>query len=89
MGWNWQRPTIVPDKYTMTAAIVSPGDAVLTGNHLKIIDLPPMGWFFNASFTLMSVTKGALIAPGLREVPPSSYRRKRRFSRQANCLRKQ
>ena len=31
----------------MTAAIVSPGDSVLTGNHLKIINLPPHGMVFH------------------------------------------
>ena len=41
------------------------------------------------SFMLMSVTKGALIALGPTEVPPPSYRRKRRFPRQANFLRRQ
>jgi len=47
MGGHWQRPPIVPDKYAMTAAIVSPGDSVLTGNHLKIINLPTHGMVFH------------------------------------------
>ena len=31
----------------MTAAIVSPGDSVLAGNHLKITNLPPHGMVFH------------------------------------------
>ncbi len=32
----------------MTAAIVSPGDSVLAGNHLKITNLPPHGMVFHS-----------------------------------------
>ncbi|MBN6742787.1 hypothetical protein JKG47_20260 [Acidithiobacillus sp. MC6.1] len=55
MGRHGQGPPISLDKYAMTAAIVSPGDPMLTGNHLKIVNLPPHGVVFHSFPSQMNV----------------------------------